>query len=449
MQRLASRFFSSIAAVGLVAAMTNACDQDDELCPVSGYGACGGGGFQCTDFQPGTDMSDTDFGGDLPIKGQIQAYAQASGNLAVLAGNALAAVTGACRNIAVDLGDDPANEKAKGKTGTDLLTFWCDDAVSYINVAFTRTGTAKGLLSLGIVPPECRTSLASLQRCQAACSPGVACDLKSTPPTCSGGMLDIECNGDCDLPSTSPAIDCVGACGGRCAGTCIGSSAAPVHCNGVCDGLCTALVAPDTGSGSGRQLDGGCEGECDGTCTTSPGALVMCSGTCDGTCDAACTRTPGQSSVLCSGACTAGFEPYACNGGVLTGGCDVETECQSNCNASAQAVATCTPALAVVTSLGSAVVTGTEGTFAALLATLRTNLPTLLMVIQGEGQPIHGAFAAVVDGAMSITSSNELDVKSTGCLAAMVAAAEYANQSFTVALAEASKVSVAVGGPGS
>ncbi|MEO8796394.1 MAG: hypothetical protein ABI551_00790, partial [Polyangiaceae bacterium] len=84
-----------IAAAMALVAGTNGCSSSDPL---------GTGALCCSDFKPGTDMSAVDFGGDVSIKGQLQAFAQASGNLSVVAGTALSDVTAACKNMATDLG---------------------------------------------------------------------------------------------------------------------------------------------------------------------------------------------------------------------------------------------------------------------------------------------------------------------------------------------------------
>jgi len=230
-------------------------------------------------------MSAVDFGGDVSIKGQIQAFASASGNLSVVAGTALADVTGACKNISVDLGGDPNDPGANGKTGKDLLTFWCGQATASINATFTATGTAKASLTLAIEPPKCEVSVSAQAKCQGSCDVSGKCDIKANPPKCTGGTLDISCKGDCTGSASAPSIDCEGSCTGSCSGDCTAQGGVAVDCQGTCSGHCT-VDGTATGA-SAAQADGSCAGKCDATCTAKATApAVSCSGSCKGKCDA-------------------------------------------------------------------------------------------------------------------------------------------------------------------
>ena len=431
------RFLPSavFAAAIAVIAGTNGCSS-----------VSGGNPLCCTDFQPGTDMSSVDFGGDVSIKGQMDAFASASGNLSVVAGTALADVTGACKNIAVDLGGDANDAGANGKTGVDLLNFWCGQATTSINATFTATGTAKASLTLDIEPPKCEVSVSAQAKCQGSCDVSGKCDIKANPPKCTGGTLDIDCKGDCNVSASAPTIDCQGSCTGNCSGDCTAQGGVAVDCQGTCSGHCT-VDGTATGA-SAVQADGSCAGKCDATCTAKATApAVKCSGSCSGKCDATCKASPGQASVKCSGSCAADYTPLSCSGGKLEGGCQVDANCQANCNASAQASATCTPPSVKIAFSGS-VTAGAEGKFSALVATLQTNLPALLLVIQAQGQAILTDLQGLAQGAVSITGSGKLDVKSTACLANMTASAASSLTSFQATLTAAINVSGSVGGPG-
>jgi len=90
-----------------------------------------------------------------------------------------------------------------------------------------------------------------------------------------------------------------------------------------------------------------------------------------------------------------------------------------------------------------------EGKFSALVQTLQTNLPAILLVIEAQGQAILTDLQGLAQGAVSITGSGKLDVKSTACLANMTASAASALASFQATLTASVNVSGAVGGPGS
>src|SRR5438105_4406213 len=106
----------------------------------------------CTEYKAGTDMAQVDFKVDASINGEFHAFAQAAGDITVVASAALDDATSACRQIAIDLGDDPKNAGANGKAGADLMNFWCAEAVGQINATFTATGVAKGTIKVDITP---------------------------------------------------------------------------------------------------------------------------------------------------------------------------------------------------------------------------------------------------------------------------------------------------------
>lgn len=425
-----SRFLPGVivaAAIALVAG-TNGCSSASSLTDA----AC------CKAFQPGTDMTTADFGVDASIQGQMAAFANATGDMSALAGAALADVTGACRNMAVDLGDDPTGGTgtttggANGKTGTDLLNYWCGEAATNIKAAVAASGS----VSLTIVPPECDVSVSAQASCQGGCSASAKCDVKANPPTCTGGTLEATCTGSCTASASAPTFDCTGSCSGNCTGSCTASGG--VACQGKCDGTCTASA-----QGTGAQADGTCKGMCSGTCSVTP-PMTKCSGTCSGKCDLACTAAPGQASATCSGTCSVAATPVSCKGGKLSGGCQVDANCQANCNASAQAKATCTPASV------SLVASGTAGaSFNTLAITIQKNLPALLLVIQAQGQTFVGNLTAAASGGATLTTSGNLSVAGGVCVADMVEAAASALGDFQATLTASISVSTAVGGPGS
>jgi hypothetical protein len=423
-----SRFLPGVivaAAVALVAG-TNGCSSSNPLSSAQSA-------LCCSAFQPGTDMTTANFGVDASIQGQMAAFANATGDLSAVAGTAMADVTGACRNIAVDLGNDPNDAGANGKTGTDLLNFWCGAATTKIKA--TISASVSGSLTLNIVPPECDVSVTATANCQASCDVSGKCDIKANPPTCTGGQVELSCTGSC-TGSASAQIDCSGSCSGNCTGSC--EAQGGVECTGKCDGTCTASA-----TGSGAQADGTCKGTCKGTCSvTAPSA--KCSGSCSGKCDATCAPPTGQATVNCSAGCSGSATPISCKGGKLTGGCQVDASCQANCNASAQAKASCTPPSVSITGNITA---GADVQFAALVTTLQNNLPALLLVIQAQGKNFADDISAAIQGGASLTTSGSLNAAGTVCVADMVAAATSGSANFAATLQASVSVSSAVGGP--
>lgn len=419
-----SRFLPGVIVAGAIALLagTNGCSAASSVT----------GALCCTEFQPGTDMTTADFGVDASVTGQMSAFANATGDLSAVAGTALGDVTNACRNIAVDLGanaDDPA---ANGKSGTDLLSFWCDAAASSV----TTVIKASGSVTLTVVPPECDVSVTATANCQAGCSGSASCNVQTSPPQCTGGTLEATCTGACTASASAPSFDCTGSCAVGCSGACTAQGG--VDCTGKCDGTCTA-----DGTGSGAQADGTCKGMCKGSCSVmAPSA--QCTGTCEGKCTGSCTAAPGQASATCSGTCSVQATPVSCKGGKLSGGCQVDANCQANCNASAKAKASCTPPSVTLVAQGTV-----TDSFNTLAITLQKNLPALINVIIGQGQDFASDLSAAIQGGATLSVSGSLGAKGTVCLVDMGAAATAASQNFAIVLSESVKVSTSAGGPGS
>lgn len=412
--------YSMLLAAGVaIPVLTNGCSAVSDAT----------GAVCCKEYQPGTDMLTTDFKVDASIKGQFTAFAQASGDIATVGGNAVADVTGSCTAIATDLGADPQDPGAAGLAGTALMNFWCNKAVAQINANFTATGVAKAQLTLQYDPPQCSMSLSAQADCQAKCDVSGMCDIKANPPTCTGGTLEVDCKGGCTASGTAPSFDCTGSCSGNCTGSCEAQGGVAVDCTGHCDGTCAAGTA-----GNGVQTDGSCKGTCSGHCTIDATApKVTCKGTCSGQCDAKCTAAPGQASVKCGGKCDVQATPLECKGGTLSGGCMVDAKCSGSCNASVQAKATCTEPKLVIAFSGS-VKAGAEGQYNALLNTLETNLPKLLVVVEGRGKAFGDAFGAVITGGADLTASGKLDAHGAFCIAAMTPSIQSGVDNFTGAL---------------
>jgi hypothetical protein len=390
----------------------------------------------CTEYQPGTDMSAVDFHVDANLQGQFRAFAQASGDMSVVAGQAVADATNACRNIAVDLGNDPNDMGANGKAGVDLMNFWCAQAVTQINATFTATGVAKGALTINVTPAQCTASLQASATCQANCQVNGSCDIKANPPVCTGGKLDIDCKGECDVTAQAPTIDCTGSCMGMCSGSCEASpGGVAVDCQGTCQGTCAA----GTGAGqTGIQADGSCNGKCQGKCVMSAQApSVSCQGTCEGSCNAACTTSPGQASVKCSGSCKADYTPISCTGGTLSGGCNVDAHCQANCNASVDAKAECTPPTLTI-SVNGTVQASAQGQFNVLVNTIQTNVPKLFLIAKVRGMAFATEMQGVVDGGVNVASTGST------CLVIIGADITTSVSSFTAAVSASASITTAV-----
>lgn len=429
---------TALAVTGFaIMALTTGCDKVAD----AQKGLC------CSDFQVGADLSGVDFEVEGSLKGKYEALAQASADLGAVAAGAITDVSIACENIARDLGAADADiETANAKTGGDKVTALCALATAQIDASFGAKAEVKGTLSVDFQPPVCTASVSAQASCEGSCSGDAKCDAMATLPKCDGGKLSVECKGSCEVTAESPKISCTGSCGGKCEGSCKAEAGATVACDGTCEGTCTADAAGGTGM-NGIQADGSCKGKCEGKCTAKAGASVECEGTCEGSCDAACTATPGTAKVKCDGECMGEFEAPKCEGGNAEIKCDADVDCKASCKSSASAKAECKPPSLNI----NYAVTGTASAEAQAkidvgLASLKANLPNLIVVLKARGTAFATGIKGTVDAGISVgANTGDLSVKAAACLVPITAAVATAAADFKVALDASVKVSGAAG----
>lgn len=356
----------------------------------------------CTDFQVGADLSNVDWEIEGEAGAQFAVLAQASADLSGAVSAALNDVTIACRNIAQDLG--ATNEELDGvdsKEANEKVKAACELAA----------GKVKGQLGAGVTlkvdfqAPKCEASFKAKADCQAKCSGGAKCDVEAEPPKCEGGTMQFSCEGGCK-GEVNAAIDCKGSCDVAVEGKCTYEGG--VDCQGKCDGTCSAKA----GVGDGIQGDGSCKGECKGTCeVVAPKA--ECKGSFEGKCEGSCTAT-ASAKVECSAGCQGKAEPLKCEGGTLKGGCKVEAKCDANCDASVSAKASCTPPSLNIKASGNV-----SANVDAVIATLKVNLPNIIVVWKARGQAFVD-LVGTVSGSASGAVSGDLGVKGTACLIPIV-----------------------------
>ncbi|MDB4946730.1 MAG: Tryptophan synthase alpha chain [Labilithrix sp.] len=395
-----NRFKAPLAVVAALAlpVLSNGCSSSD--------GGIGNplGDICCTDFKVGADLSGVNFGVDASIKGQFSVLAQAGSDFSGVASAMIDDVTSACMGIATDLGvSDADRTAAEGITNpTDRVKKWCELAVGQIKAQGVASGT------LDITPPsfKCEASVEAKGSCQAKCSVDGKCDIKATPPKCTGGTLVVQCSGSCDGSVDPGGIDCKGSCTATASGKCTATGG--VECQGRCEGTCEGTT--DSG--------GNCQGNCKGSCSaTKPG--VACNGSFEGKCTGSCAATGPSAKVECSGGCSADATPLKCTGGKMEGGCQVDAKCDANCDASVNAKASCDVEPFSITAKGNA-----NANVEAVIATLRVNLPKLLLAVKARGEAITsiaGNFSGkgTVD---VIADPGKLGVKGTACAVAIVSA---------------------------
>lgn len=424
---------TALAITGLtIASLTTGCDKvadaQKDLC--------------CSDFQVGADLSTVDFELDGKIKGQYSALAQASADLGAVAAGAITDVAIACENIARDMGADPADTDAAAlKTGSDKVTAMCNLATAQINATFGASASVKGTLSVDFQEPKCTASINAQANCEGGCTVDAKCDVKAKLPTCDGGKLTVECSGSCEGTAMAPSVSCTGTCSGKCEGSCKAEAGATVACDGTCEGTCTADAAGGTGM-NGIQADGSCKGKCEGKCTAKAGVMAECAGTCEGTCDAKCTAQPGGVKFKCDGKCEGDFEAPKCEGGTAKLDCEADADCKASCSASASAKAECTPPSLDI----SYAVTGTVDAEAQAkidvgIASLKANLPNLLVVLKARGAAFTAGISATIDASGGVAAhGGDLSTKATACLIPIGAAVNTALNDFKASFDASVKV---------
>ena len=420
--------FSAFAIASLSAGCSAVKDAQDAAC--------------CKAFVVGQDMTTADFGVDVSIKASFNTYAQATGDLSATASATLGDVTTACENIALDLGADPTDPSVQGVSGTAAATAWCALAVTQIKADFGAKGTLAASVTVDYTAPVCTASVQASADCEANCDVNAQCDVKANPPTCTGGTMSVDCQGDCTAMAGA-SLECTGSCDVGCTGSCkVTPGAVAIDCKGKCEGNCTAAVAGGSTTGKGIQADGTCDGQCDGTCTIDETTTtVKCQGTCDGHCGGTCHGT-ATASVKCNGSCMGSYTPLKCEGGTLKASCMVDANCEANCNASLTAKAQCTPPSVSVTAQAKAGVDDTQ--LQAAIDSLQTNLPNLLIALKGRGATFATSAQAAVTAGVNIGASGKLNAAGGVCAVDIAAAIATAIDDMAKAVAAAGTVAGAV-----
>lgn len=308
----------------------------------------------CTEFVPGADLGAVDW----KLEGQANVdYGALMQAIADFSGTATAMVTdvsNACQAIAMDLGAQ--GNEVTATAADQKATDWCKLAADSIAAKLGQVN-----LNIDFQPPVCSVNASVQANCEAKCSGNVSCEVTPAQiiarcdPGKLSGKCSAQCTGSCE-GTANLAVTCEGSCQGTCEGQCMGNCSA-TDSGGACAGRC----------------DGTCSGTCRGSCAVDAGAMVQCEGQCTGGCSVEVTAPK----------CTAELSPPSAE-------CSGNVDCGASCQASASAKAECTePSLNIEASAG----------VEDVIATLKVNLPKLLVVAKGKGQ-------LVLDNAQVIASAS-------------------------------------------
>ena len=300
----------------------------------------------CSDFKPGTNMVNVDWGlDDAKLNVQFGVTMQAIGDLNGVATAMLTDLGTLCRNMAVELGEDP-----KAVTATDsaeVTQAWCELAAqAVVDVKVS------GNIDITYQPAQCSFSAEVSASCEANCQVDASCDPGSVELRCDAGELSVKCEAGCT-------------------GSCEGSASVAVNCEGQCTGECEGMCM---GNQNGSQCDGTCAGKCRGSCEVDAGATLQCDGECKGGCDG-------------------NYTAPKCTGELTPPMCEVEGNCQASCDASASAKAECTPPAVSVTG---------DATASLQIAVLKKYLPEIILIGEARAELVLDGAGAVLDAAGAI-----------------------------------------------
>ncbi|WP_437304657.1 hypothetical protein [Sorangium sp. So ce388] len=347
----------------------------------------------CRDFTPGADLATVEWGLEGDAELNYGAFMQSVSDFTGAAGSIVADVSSACQAIALDLGADAATITATKPS--ERATAWCE-------LAIDQLGDATAGLSISFQPPSCTVDASVQANCEARCSANVECQLEPAEiiARCDPGELSGRCEGQCTGTCEGSANLAV-ACEGTCQGT----------CEGECDGECSATSA---GGDCRGECQGTCKGECRGSCEFAADAQVQCNADCSGSCDVQ-FKAPK---------CKAQLKPPSAE-------CQGSAECSGSCEASASARASCKePAINI----------SGEAEADAAIATLRANLPRLLVAAQARGQLLLGNAEAVVSAAGSLEGAVTGSVKAGACIIPATNAIQQAVENIEASLSASGKV---------
>ncbi|XXT17390.1 hypothetical protein WME94_44900 [Sorangium sp. So ce429] len=323
----------------------------------------------CSEFTPGADLAAVEWGLDGKAEVDYGIFMQAVSDFTGVAGAVVTDVASACRAIAIDLGVDPAEVTAT-EPGAQA-TAWCDFAVG-------KLANVTGNIAINFQPPRCTIDASVQANCEAKCD--IKAECKLTPAQliarCEPGNLSGRCTATCEGTcegSANLAVNCEGTCQGTC--------------EGECDGECSATTA---GGDCRGACNGTCRGECRGSCAIEAGADVQCNADCTGGCSVEYEAPK----------CTAELEPPSAE-------CNADADCTGSCNASASARADCKEPSVNIVATG-------DTDLSAEIATLRANLPRLLLVAQARGKLLAANAEAVFNAAGNVDVTGS--VKAGACI---------------------------------
>ncbi len=315
------------------------------------------GAVCCTDFKPGTNMLEVDWGLEGQANADFGVAIQAIGDFSAAATAMVNDLGVACRGMAVEMGVDPTSVTTADPG--EYTTQWCTLAAGEISKISAE-------LTISVQPAECRFSAEVQASCEGHCQVDASCQPGEISARCDPGELVVKCEGTCQ-------------------GSCEGSANVSVTCDGACDGTCEGTCM---GNQDGGICNGTCSGKCRGSCDTSASANATCEGECSGTCTGTATAPR----------CKAELSPPSC---------EASADCQASCKASASARAECTPPAVEISGTAN---------LEAKIAVLKKYLPQVYAIADARAKLLVENAQAMVDVSGNLTAAVDVETTAGFCL---------------------------------
>jgi hypothetical protein len=340
----------------------------------------------------------------LSIDGDTKAFVVASANLVTIAKSAEGDVYTSCKGICSDLKiSDTWTAKENGADIDAAVTEACTQASNKIKATLTADAGCNLVISGG----HCTVDTAAQAMCESACTNSTTCTPPSVTTVCSPAEIS-----------------------GQCGGTCMA--------NAVCEGSVSA-AATCTGS---------CGGDCTGMCDSSPCQGTYCQGTCMGTCTGDCKLTVDETAscganVNCRGGCSVMYTAPQCETTTTPPSCKVSTTCQASCTSNVESTTTCTKPTVDLECNANV-----SSDVQAVIATVKTNLPSIILLVQSQGKIILDAATQVGNTANAVKNDvTSLGGKAIACAGDAVSADVTAAASLNVSVNASASVSGSCGDP--
>ncbi len=323
----------------------------------------------CRDFTPGADLATVEWGPEGEAELNYGAFMQSVSDFTGAAGAIVADVTSACQAIALDLGADVATITATKPN--ERAVQWCELAVDAL-------GDATAGLSITFQPPSCTVDASVQANCEARCSANVECQL--TPAEivarCDPGELSGRCEG------SAPA---------RARARPTWRSTARARARGRARARATA-IAPRRPPAATAAASARATARASAVARARSRPTQRCSAT-----PIARARAMSSSRRRSAGPSSSRRAPSARG----------SAECSGSCEASASAKASCKEPAVNIEG-------GTD--VEAAIATLKANLPRLLVVAHARGELLLASAEAVVQAGGHLEGAATGSVKAGACL---------------------------------